>query len=335
MGFPTRALNYTQRFMLKGLRVARIGFKPMTINDFSGYNQPYHPSVLYLEKGLFGHKYWMAQTPYPIGGLPYRDRWECPCIYWSNDGIKWETNKTMNPLDDLSDSEISNGDYFSDPHLVYRSDTNELECWYRITHMNRNITDKKFQYPTYVVRKTTKDGVHWSERELLIDLQSKSNFDDMVRSPAILWDNEKKIYRMWYVDTLPTLSNRNIVYAERMMALSGEKTITKMDYYIDPWHIDVNFFDGKYHLINYTLTGNQGLNYYESENGIEFNFFKVLLEPGRSFISGFYRANLYRSCSIKAHDGIRVYFSASDGLKTSIGVLRGKNFRNLKMMNIK
>ena len=53
---------------------------PLNISTPDGSKQPYHPSVLYFEGGWCGYKYWMAYTPFPIGALPYRDRWEYPCI---------------------------------------------------------------------------------------------------------------------------------------------------------------------------------------------------------------------------------------------------------------
>lgn len=304
--------------------------KPLIINDFSGYNQPYHPSVLYFEKGFNGYKYWMVQTPFPIGGIPYRDRWECPCIYWSNNGIAWQTDTKVNPIDNITSEQILTGDFLSDPHLVYRHDTKTLECWYRITNMNKSNPDIKLQYPTYLLRKTSKNGLDWSEREILIDLQDSNNtLDNMVRSPSIICDNN--IYKMWYVDTLPTLSNRNIVYAESNNGHTWtNKIVTNMDFYIDPWHIDVNYFDGKYHLINYTLIGNKGLNYYESSDGINFKFIKEILKPS---LFSFYSNGLYRSCIIKANDTIRVYFSAFTHSETSLGILQGNNIENLKVIN--
>lgn len=323
-------MNKSLSLMYKIPRDKEKSIKPLQINDFSGYNQPYHPSVIYFNDDLFGYKYWMAQTPYPINGTPYRDRWESPCVYWSNDGINWITNKNNNPIDDLKNSEIRNSDYFSDPHLVYRDDTKELECWYRITHK-----DKKMPYPTSLLRKTSNDGLNWSERELLIDFQSTESLDNMVRSPSILWDSKKKKYRMWYVDTLAMFDNKNIIYAESKNGKKWEnKNTIKLNKYIDPWHIDVNYFDEKYHLINYTLTGNKGINYYESNDGVNFKYIKELLKPAKFQKNSFYRAGLYRSCSIKVNDKIRVYFSASDGISTHIGVMEGENFENLQVVNI-
>ena len=173
--------------------------KPLKLEDFSGYNQPFHPSILYFQNGLFGYKYWMVQTPYPVNGVPYRDRWKCPCIYYSNDGLNWKTGNSINPLDNLYSEEISNHDYFSDPHLVYRNDTKELECWYRITHMDKSQRDRKMQYPTYLLRKTTKNGFQWSERELLMDFQCNNSLDDMVRSPSVIWDQDRKVYHAAFV----------------------------------------------------------------------------------------------------------------------------------------
>lgn len=299
--------------------------RPLILNDFSGYNQPYHPSVLYIANGFNGHKYWMVQTPYPIYGTPYRDRWECPCIYCSNNGIEWVVPEGLtNPIDDLTTSEISNGDYMSDPHLVLRGET--LECWYRITHKNMSESDPRYQLPTWVLRKTSTDGVTWGSRETLIDLQepSTNGVGDMVRSPAIIWDGDK--YRMWYVDKLPTVTNRNIVYAESTDGSAWEnKETCTLDQYIDPWHIDVNYFDGKYHLLNYVLGA--GINYYSSDDGISFTFIKELLAPSGS---GFYKTGLYRSVSIKdQNNNIRVYFSSDDGSKTYLGVMSGDSFTDL------
>ena len=63
---------------------------PLCINTFDGSNQPYHPSVLFFPTGWCGHRYWMVETPYPIGGKPYRDRWEIPLIHTSEDGLNWD-----------------------------------------------------------------------------------------------------------------------------------------------------------------------------------------------------------------------------------------------------
>lgn len=65
---------------------------PLSIETPDGYNEPYHPSVVFFENGWHGYHYWMAFTPMPkkAANNPYIDRWECPCVYASNDGIHFE-----------------------------------------------------------------------------------------------------------------------------------------------------------------------------------------------------------------------------------------------------
>lgn len=175
---------------------------PLDIETPEGNAQPYHPSVVYIPGGWNGYAYWMAETPYPLGpdgdwnGLPpYRARWENPCIHASHDGIHWETpGDLVNPIDDLNETEIENRDFFSDTHLVMNGDT--LECWYRISRTQRD--------ETYILRKYSADGIHWSERETVIDLQDPAVVREgpggMIVSPAI-----QKIggrYCMWYVNDI-------------------------------------------------------------------------------------------------------------------------------------
>jgi len=59
-----------------------------------------------------------------------------------------------------------------------------------------------------------------------------------------------------------------------------------------------------------------------------------LLKPSLFRWNSFYRAGLYRSCSLKTHDEVRVYFSANDGISTFIGVMKGDNFDNMKVVDV-
>lgn len=300
---------------------------PLYISTPEGYNQPYHPSVLYLDNGWNGYKYWMAQTPYPIGGTPYRDRWEYPCIYASHDGVDWKPIGN-NPIDNLTQTEIVNVDYFSDPHLVYRPDLNRIECWYRITHRDHGSQDPRFSFPTTIIRKYSTDGITWSERETLIDLQSTDAVDNMVRSHAVMWDSERKVYRMWWVDKLATVPNRDVVYAESVDGLIWlNKKKCTLTHYIDPWHLDVYYHDGKYHLLNYPSGGN--LHHYISDDGINFKFTKTVLKLDKN---EFYSDGFYRSCLI--HDGeFKLYFSANTSDRTYIGLMTGDTIDNLNVYN--
>ena len=312
--------------------------KPLTIITPEGSNQPYHPSVVYLSEKFNGFSYWLVQTPYPIGGKPYRDRWEYPCIYASNDGINWIVPKTLNnPIDDLNQLEVENKDFFSDPHLLYNSTQDRLECWYRITHFNKDEGDKTKSLPTYIVRKVSYDGVKWSERELMINLQNINTINNevgkMVISQSIFWDRFK--YRMWYVDELSYVNDRNVCYSEskdgkvwtkkKICLLQGKK--------IDPWHLDLQYINGKYYVIIYSKNTNE-LTLWISIDGDNFKFEKILLRPSHPFNS-FYKSGLYRSCLVWNGKGYMIYFSANNGKKTSLGLMAGSNLSDMEIVDVK
>jgi hypothetical protein len=294
--------------------------KPLMLNDWSGYNQPFHPSVLYLPQRFANHKYWLVQTPYPIGGLPYRDRWECPVVYKSNDGVEWET--VIDPLDDLTSDEVTSLDYMSDPHMVYRQDLDRLEIWYRFTH-NRQDGSKY----TDIHRKTTTDGFTWSDRETMI---AEVEIGDPLFwiSHSILWDDVNSKYRVWYYD------NTKIVYSESSDGLTWDSptNVTK-DVAHNTWHLDVNYFDNLYHLLSYSTETPNTIVYYTSENGTDFTKVSQLLSTGDGV--SLYSQRLYRACSLKDEFGkVRVYTTAESTLyQASILMLVGNDFSDLEIVN--
>lgn len=304
----------------KWLRLRPYNQCALNIKTFDGFDSPYHPSVLYFEKGWNGYKYWMAETPFSPKCKPYRDRNECPSIHVSNDGINW-TEIDKNPIDDLTGKEIEELDYFSDPHLVFVN--GHIECWYRITHRG-GIKDNYNNLQ--LVRKCSKDGTRWGKREILVNLATEegNSLGNMVVSPAIIY--QEGTYRMWYVNS-ESRKERCISYSEspdgknwtvcKICTLNGDNNI--------PWHIDVNYINGKYFLLSYDF---KNLTLWESSNGITFCFIKEILNP--SVIGSFYERDLYRSCII--HDNrFKVYFSASDSLKTRIGLMEGENLGELEV----
>lgn len=294
--------------------------KPLDIKTFDGSSSPYHPSVLYFKDRWNGYKYWMAETPFSPKGKPYRDRNECPSIHVSNDGITW-ADITANPLDDLNEKEIKELDYFSDPHLIFVDE--HIECWYRFTH-RYGVKDKYDDLQ--LVRKCSNDGINWSTREVIVNLATNEgdSLGNMVVSPAILYHNGK--YRMWYVNS-ESRAYRELSYSEstngkqwslqRKCILKGSENT--------PWHIDVNYIDGKYYLLSYDFTD---ITLWESNDGITFDYIKKLLKP--SVIGSFYSEGLYRACIIKDTD-FKIYFSSNDAQKTYIGLISGDNISNLKI----
>lgn len=294
---------------------------PLDIKTFDGSDSPYHPSVLYFKDGWNGYKYWMAETPFSPQCKPYMDRNECPSIHVSNNGVDWE-EIAKNPIDDLHEKEIKELDYFSDPHLVYVK--GKLECWYRFTHRSG---DNNYYDNLQLVRKTSYDGINWSDREILVNLATAegNELGNMVVSPAIIYSNGR--YRMWYVDS-ESRGQRGLAYSE---SEDGRKWQNKSACRLigaqnNPWHIDVNFIDGIYYLISYD---SNNLTIWKSEDGQKFHYIKELLSP--SVTGSFYGDSLYRACIIK-DEKLKVFFSAKDLFRTYIGLLEGENIPQIKVV---
>lgn len=308
------------------VKLKSFNHSPLDIKTFDGKDSPYHPSVIYFDVPYNGFKFWMVETPFYLGGKPYVDRWECPSIHVSNDGIHWsDIENCHNPIDNLTDKEIDNLDYFSDPHLVING--NYLECWYRLTKRRGVVTNVD---DVFLLRKITCDGINWSEKQTIADLKNNSSekgLGKMVVSPSLIYyDN---IYYMYYVDRLT--ENREVVFSSSDDAIiwSDKCKCNLLGPSINPWHIDVSKINSIYWMIIYDY---DSLSLWKSENGIDFYFIKILLTPSNT-IGSFYKRDLYRACLVKANDVFRLYFSADDGYKTYIGVMEGKSPEYLKIVS--
>lgn len=307
---------------------AKYNQSPLAIRTFDGTWSPYHPSVIYFKDGWQGHKYYLAETPfccaYPDKGENYRDRFECPSIHVSDDGLHWD-EICPNPIDQLSGQEIAERDYFSDPHLVH--DGKRLECWYRINHRHGDYDHHRH---VCLLRKTSTDGIHWSDREILADLTQPGHpLGNMLVSPAIIFRHGT--YHMWYVDDI-CQGQRHIAYSctTDPHVWTEAETCLLNGYDINPWHIDVSFIDGIYRMIVFDRID---LSLWESRDGKSFEYVKSLLRPSKT-IGSFYYQDLYRSCLVKTDIGYRVYFSANDTFKTSLGVLEGNLPEGLHIVSV-
>lgn len=185
---------------------------PLRLTTYVGNDQVVHPKVLYFPNKFGGRKYWMAYTPYPFAN----DRYENPCVAYSSDGYNW-TNIAGNPLDDPA------GDgYDSDTHLVYVESTGTLEIWYRYVGNYKNPPVAEVIY-----RQTTKDGINWTEKEVVVD-NSSGNYVQYL-SPAVIHDGEK--YKIWVVnDTSKTINYYESGTAhEETIALDDAMIVGKVD----------------------------------------------------------------------------------------------------------
>lgn len=305
---------------------------PLALPAVWGIQAPYHPSVLYFAESWNGYNYWMAETPFPF--LPkgiYRDRYECPCIHVSNDGIHWsDVDGLTNPIADLSQQEIADFDFYSDPHLLMNDD--RMECWFRISRRHGKNEYHAPDTETFLLRMTTSDGVTWTKPEVLINLSQVSKAE--LVSPAVIFEGNK--YLLWLV----SVDKIKDVYSVVKLTSSDAKkwssicecNLAGIDF--KPWHIDVQHFDNKYQLVIFGLKSTMSLTLWQSDNGGD--FMKAFVFPVSIGHQGsFYEQRLYRAALCKVSDSdYRLYFSANDTESTHIGLLQGRSLHEMSIIDI-
>lgn len=133
---------------------------PLNLETYDGGNEGLHPSCLYFKEGWNGYKFLFVFTPYK--GM--NDAIENPCMYVSQDGENFESLEGANPLDDIMLPKEQ--EYNSDPELVYNSDLNRIECWWRRVQRDKYPTDDG-KNREIIYRRFTYDGRTWSEKEVI------------------------------------------------------------------------------------------------------------------------------------------------------------------------
>lgn len=281
-----------------------------------GDNQGTHPKVLYFKDGWNGYKYWMVYSPYPFSD----DSKENPHIKVSNDLVNWSEPKGFeNPLADTPSDYENMVIYNSDPHIVYNDDKDELECYWR------RVDDKKDEGIIY--RRTTKDGVHWTDREeVLKDTRSEHDYVSF----AIIYD--KGTYRMWYVN-----KNNTVTYEESKDGYNYEnRRVIDLKYEnrsMKTWHLDVIKSDIGYEMIAVAFESWEGrktmqLYYSSSEDNENWEIAKPILKASNT---GWDNGGMYRSSFIKVDGIYYVYYSGvSKEFARGIGLSYGSNIFNLK-----
>ncbi len=188
--------------------------------DTSG--EALHPSVVYRAAGwgTYGHKYWMAMTPYPS----MNDEYEDPSILHSNDGETWTVPTGLtNPIDDGGTSP----DHNADTELAWNADYTKLYCFW--THW----TNASSTYKVYRMEST--NGSTWTGKT---EVLSDTGYQFV--SPGILHDGTN--YRMYVVDIT---GSPNAVKYRTCSTLNGTWsaattcTINGIPSGRDPWHLSV------------------------------------------------------------------------------------------------
>ena len=302
--------------------------QPLSIQNVSSMPRYYwHPSVVYVPEGFGGHQWWMAQSPYHPGVelKPYRARWELPCIHWSDEGLHWKAVQT-NPIDDLTEQQIRDEDYLSDPHFIYKNGI--LELYYRLTLLqNKQIEGNK----TILYKKTSKDGVNWSKRVVVADLRKKEDVEiwgEQIISQAIVWTGKE--YLCWYVDGSGYQKNRGIKMTTSKDGVhwTKAKQCKIVDYGDTPWHIDVQQYDNMFHMLCFGDTKVE-LAHLVSNDGIEWKFQSAILHPSHKWYS-FYSDLIYRSCLVKIDNWYCIFFSAATNESSYIGLMKSLDWEHFE-----
>ena len=273
---------------------------PLILNNAYGDIFNYHPSVLYFEKGFGGYKYWCAYTPYKGND----DYWENPHIEVSNNLKEWSAPKGFkNPLEPVPDNYEHGQVYNSDTELVYNSKTKLLECWWRFYDRPNKRTVLK--------RKTTKDGVHWSNsEEMLTGEIGKYDF----LSPSIIY--EDGVYKMWAINqnTDYSLDYRESSDGKHWGSLRHIK-ITYSDKKLANWHLDVIHTAKGYEALISAYypeendRSHMNLYYTCSQDNINYPTAEKLFSPSSSS-KAFDNRGLYRSSLLYANGKYYMFYSA-------------------------
>lgn len=280
-----------------------------------GDDEAYHPKVLSFKNDWNGYKYWMSYTPYPQGD----DSKENPHIAVSNDLVKWNTIVNLDtPLDTRPALR-----YNSDSHIVYNSDLNRLECYWRYVD---DIENKAIIY-----RKTTTDGIKWSEKEVALLNKPRSEIDCV--SPAILF--EDGLYKMWYVDKNNTIKYRTST--DGLKWSTGQKINMNYEEKVKSWHLDVIYTDKGYEMLlvsfeNWKLRNDMNLYYTKSQDGINWETAKIIMKPTVG-TDNWDNRGIYRTSFIYEDDVYYIYYSGTNkDLHHGIGLVFGKDIFNLKQI---
>ena len=273
---------------------------PLKLKNYLGNTQNVHPKVLYFNSGFAGHNYWMAYTPYPYSN----DKFENPCIAYSDDGFKW-VNINANPLDDPN----GNG-YDSDTDLIYNPVSGLLECWYRWVSPSTDNPRREVIY-----RQTSNDGLNWSTKEIVFD-NSTGDYANLL-SPAVIVDDNK--YKMWVVQS--SHSPVSIDYYESPIndmtnwtkLSSVEITASDRGSTVRPWHIDVIKDNSEFVILGQFINSTDAsakcsLFVFKTTDSITYTTPIKIVQGADSWDK-----HMYRSSILKINGRYRIYYSAGSG----------------------
>jgi hypothetical protein len=284
---------------------------PLTTPTPDGSGQATHPDVKFFPEGFAGYQWWMVYTPYPNMSDPA----ENPCVMQSTDGVTWTAPAGLtNPIEPYP----GGSDYNSDAILVKHGDT--LYCIFR-----QVIAAKE-----RLVWKSTTDGVTWTAKQTMLTTDTLT----AVLSPAITFNGTE--YVMFCVSgaAIPrVITRRTAPHPTGPWSAAQSGTISLPPSRFggglpqNPWHIDVEYRDGRYTALIDCKTGNAGDNgglgdlvFASSFDGLTWKAASgvAVIRSEAGWDASFYRSSIVPL----ANGGWRIYYSGitADSLTWRIGV---------------
>lgn len=268
----------------------------VSIPTYDGSYQLTHPKILYFANKWNGYEYWMSMTPYPYE----RDIYENPSIVVSHDGKTWGLPVGgKNPVSGIP-ADSKQGGHYSDPQLVMKGNT--MELWYRYNPSLPN--KKKRRLPNNSVniyyRKTSTDGVHWSQPEKLLE-SSDGHL-------SLCVNYEDGVYKTWWATY-----GGQLFYAQSWDAHNWSTPVActvPLPKGRQPYHQDLIRHNGEYYLLqtaekvsNYTFS----LFLLSSQDGIHFKNVQSIYPDVD--MANLKNVSLYRSTFFVKDDKMHFYIS--------------------------
>lgn len=260
----------------------------------SNDGEPVHPSIVYVEDGWQGYRYWMAYTPYAGGD----DQYEDPCIVASQDGTHWDVPAGLtNPLDDAPGGST----YNSDPYLVLDGSTMRL-VWRRFDDTATGAEESLWM-------RTSTDGATWTSKVKIYE--SDKTVRRLLAPSLVLVDGT---WHMWAVDLVPTVTQVVHLTASSITGPWSAPSVCTLPMPSGKmaWHMHVQRVGSQYvALVADTLQGGTGAR--------EGDLFLATSDDGETWAvgskpvvprEGQWHTDLYQSTFVATEHGIDVWYSA-------------------------
>lgn len=284
--------------------------EPLDVATYDGSGQLTHPCVRHFPEGFGGHPWWMAASPYAYSDTAL----ENPCVWYSDDGIRWSADGVTNPLALPPTEGGAVVGYNSDPHLLLRED-GVMEVWWRTLYESGGNAGHEV-----IWRRTSTDGIHWTEPEELYREQGNAR---LLLCPVAL--HEDGMYRVWVVR-----QQEGLRYYESADGTAWRHIrdidVSNPDYpEYKVWHFDVNHTAKGYEFVGcYNIPGDytshKYLYYAVSQDNITYSKRVMILTRGET--GSFDERLVYRPTIVRLEDRVRIYYGANNaGNVWSIGLI--------------